>query len=156
MQPRHAEGLLARSMRSFPVVTLTGPRQVGKSTLAEAWAAPARYLTLDDRAVLDQAISYPGGFLAAQWGPVVVDEAQRAPDLLRAVKRLVVSIATSKPTARPSIGGTTGMSGCVPASPEAAASPTRFRSMQPADSVAAANTNTKVVFKPMRLSSDTA
>jgi uncharacterized protein len=91
MLPRHAATLLDRSMQNFPVVTLTGPRQVGKSTMAQAWAAynHARYLTLDDRAALDLALVDPDGFLAAHEGPLVLDEVQRAPDLLRAVKRLV-------------------------------------------------------------------
>lgn len=73
------------------MVTLTGARQVGKSTLVQAWAARsgAGYLTLDERAALDRALTDPDGFLAAQEGPVVLDEVQRAPDLLRAVKRLV-------------------------------------------------------------------
>ena len=91
MLPRHIADLLDRSLRNFPVVILTGPRQVGKSTLVEAWAARqhARYLTLDDRAALDRALADPDGFLAAQEGSLVVDEVQRAPDLLRAVKRIV-------------------------------------------------------------------
>ena len=91
MLPRHLADLLDRSLRSFPVAILTGPRQVGKSTLVESWAARyhARYLTLDDRAALDQALADPDGFLAAQEAPLVVDEVQRAPDLLRAVKRIV-------------------------------------------------------------------
>jgi predicted AAA+ superfamily ATPase len=80
------------SLNHFPVVLLTGARQVGKSTLAQeligtTWKA--RYLTLDDRAVLDGALRDPDGLVSATPTPVVLDEVQRAPDLLRAIKRRV-------------------------------------------------------------------
>lgn len=76
----------------FPVLLLTGARQVGKSTLAHAlidssWNA--RYLTLDDRTILDAALRDPDGLLSGVEPPVVLDEIQKAPDLLRALKRLV-------------------------------------------------------------------
>lgn len=79
-------------MRHFPVVMLTGARQVGKSTLAQALIGPgweARYLTLDDRAVLDAALQDPDGLLQGTPTPVVLDEVQRSPDLVRAVKLAV-------------------------------------------------------------------
>ncbi len=84
--------VLLDSLRHFPVVLLVGARQVGKSTLAgaisgRAWRA--RYLTLDDRTVLDAALTNPDGFLREIGVPVVLDEVQRAPDLLRAVKLIV-------------------------------------------------------------------
>jgi len=80
------------SLQHFPVVLLTGARQVGKSTLAQeligkSWQA--RYLTLDDRVVLDGALRDPDGFISSMPTPVVLDEIQRAPELLRAVKRRV-------------------------------------------------------------------
>lgn len=68
---------------------LTGARQVGKSTLAQALISPdwpAAYLTLDERPVLDAALKDPDGLLAGAARPLVLDEVQRAPDLLRAVK----------------------------------------------------------------------
>jgi predicted AAA+ superfamily ATPase len=49
----------------------------------------ARYLTLDDRATLDAALEDPDGLLAGMPGPLILDEVQRAPDLLRAVKKIV-------------------------------------------------------------------
>jgi predicted AAA+ superfamily ATPase len=80
------------ALQDFPVVLLLGPRQVGKSTLVQdlarkAW--PARYLTLDDRAVLDAALLDPDGFLGEIGCPVILDEVQRAPDLMRAIKLIV-------------------------------------------------------------------
>lgn len=92
MIPRHLERLLMDSLKHFPVVLLTGARQVGKSTLAEklcrtAW--PARYLTLDDRNLLDIALTRPEELIQSSRGPLAIDEIQRAPELLRVVKRAV-------------------------------------------------------------------
>lgn len=89
---RYLQHLILESLKHFPVVLLTGARQVGKSTLAQEvigknWEA--RYLTLDDRAVLDGALRDPEGLISATPTPVVLDEIQRAPDLLRAIKRRV-------------------------------------------------------------------
>mgnify|MGYP005811313915 CR=1 FL=1 len=92
MLRRHLQGRVQESLRHFPVVLLTGARQAGKSTLAQALAQtawPARYVTLDDRTVLDAALRDPDGFLAGMPTPVVLDEVQRAPDLLRAIKLVV-------------------------------------------------------------------
>lgn len=92
MIPRYLHTVLQDSLHDFPVVLLTGARQVGKSTLAQALAGPgwpARYLTMDDRAVLDAALLNPDGFIQSQAAPLILDEVQRAPDLLRAIKLVV-------------------------------------------------------------------
>lgn len=92
MLPRHLQPLLSDSLKHFPVVLLIGARQVGKSTLVQEIARRSwhgRYLTLDDRAVLDAALVSPDGFLQQLEGPAILDEVQRAPDLLRAVKLVV-------------------------------------------------------------------
>ena len=71
------------------MVTLGGARQTGKSTLVQNLAQkehPAQYLTLDDLGVLSAARRDPVGFLEGISGPVIIDEAQRAPDLLLAIK----------------------------------------------------------------------
>lgn len=77
-------------LKSHPVVILTGPRQVGKSTLLEnaSFLKEWRYLTLDDPEVLEQAKADPKGLL---WNekPTIVDEVQRCPDLLLTIKYLV-------------------------------------------------------------------
>lgn len=89
MIKRHLAPLVLEALQQFPVVLVTGARQVGKSTLVQALcrgAWPASYLTLDDRATLDAALTDPDGFIAANPGPVAIDEIQRAPDLLRAIK----------------------------------------------------------------------
>lgn len=92
MLRRHLISRILESLRHFPVVLVTGARQVGKSTLAQALVGnswPAGYLTLDDRAVLDAALRDPDGLVAGTPTPVVLDEVQRAPDLLRAIKLAV-------------------------------------------------------------------
>lgn len=86
---RHLESLILESLTDFPVVLISGARQVGKSTLIQALCQrqwKASYLTLDDRTLLDAALTDPDGLIAAHPGAVAIDEVQRAPDLLRAVK----------------------------------------------------------------------
>ena len=89
MIQRHIEPFVLDSLVSFPVVLLTGARQVGKSTLVEALCQKkwkASYLTLDDRNLLDMALTDPDGLIASHEGPLAIDEIQKAPDLLRAIK----------------------------------------------------------------------
>lgn len=71
---------------------MLGARQVGKSTLVQNIAArehPAGILTLDDRASRIAAELDPTGFIADLATPVVIDEAQRVPDMLLAIKQRV-------------------------------------------------------------------
>ena len=87
---RYLQDAVLESLKHFPAVLLTGARQVGKSTLAQAlikasWKAT--YFTLDDRTALDAALRDPDGFVNGLPMPVVIDEVQKAPDLLRAIKR---------------------------------------------------------------------
>jgi predicted AAA+ superfamily ATPase len=92
MIPRHLRDRIVESLESFPVVLLIGPRQVGKSTLAQQLAGGKwrpRYLTLDDPTVLGAALARPDSFLEETEPPLILDEVQRAPELLRAVKRVV-------------------------------------------------------------------
>jgi predicted AAA+ superfamily ATPase len=89
---RHATEPLLDALADTPVVLLHGARQTGKSTLCQWIAAekhPARYLTLDDAALLAAARGDPTGFVAGLAGPVVLDEVQRAPNLFLAIKAAV-------------------------------------------------------------------
>ncbi len=89
---RHLAPQVLAALADTPVVLLHGARQAGKSTLAMELAAgphPARYLTLDDAAVLAAAKSDPAGFIAGLKGPVVLDEVQRAPELFLPMKLAV-------------------------------------------------------------------
>lgn len=79
--------LLARALRAMPVVVVTGARQTGKTTLARTLGPGRRYLSLDEIDVLAQAERDPASLLAEL--PITLDEVQRAPSLLLAVKRRV-------------------------------------------------------------------
>jgi predicted AAA+ superfamily ATPase len=73
--------VLAGLSRRYPVVTLTGPRQSGKSTLAKMLFPDKPYVTLEDPDVRRFAADDPRGFLAGYPEGAVFDEIQRAPDL---------------------------------------------------------------------------
>jgi hypothetical protein len=89
--PRHATDAVCRRLDVFRIVVVSGARQVGKSTLARLVLErrPGSYLTLDDPFTLSQAVEDPDGLVAGRSGLTVIDEVQRAPDLLRAVKQEV-------------------------------------------------------------------
>jgi hypothetical protein len=80
---------LAARLRVMPAVVVTGARQTGKSTLVEQLVTGARrYATLDDLDVLDAARRDPETLVGGS-GAVTLDEVQREPRLLRAVKRAI-------------------------------------------------------------------
>jgi uncharacterized protein len=86
---RHMKPLVLEALAESRAVCILGARQVGKSTLARQIAdseRPASYLTLDDEATRRAALEDPTGFVALISGPVVIDEIQRAPDLMLAIK----------------------------------------------------------------------
>jgi predicted AAA+ superfamily ATPase len=77
------------ALKDTPVVMIIGPRQCGKTTLVRGLAAGARaYVTLDDDTVMDGARQDPAAFIRGL-DQTTIDEVQRAPDLLRAIKRAV-------------------------------------------------------------------
>jgi uncharacterized protein len=89
---RALTGTVAQAMQESRVVALLGPRQAGKSTVVQMLAAGelhAEYLTLDDEPTLSLATSDPQGFVAGLRAPAVIDEIQRAPTLLLAIKARV-------------------------------------------------------------------
>jgi len=78
---------LESALRVLPVVVVTGARQTGKTTLVQALDPKLPYLTLDDLGLLEQAEDHPESLLANR--PIALDEVQRAPRLLHALKRAV-------------------------------------------------------------------
>ncbi len=82
MFERTARARLLRLARGFPVVVVTGPRQSGKTTLARSAMPGHAYVSLEDPDVRQRVAADPRGFLAAHPGGVVLDEAQRVPELL--------------------------------------------------------------------------
>lgn len=86
--PRSLRPALVRDLSLYPVVAVMGARQVGKSTLCRTFGFSHR--TLDDRDVREGALSDPEGFLAELGDTsVFIDEVQRAPDLVLAIKAVV-------------------------------------------------------------------
>jgi hypothetical protein len=88
--PRLVERSLEAALDVMPAVVVTGARQTGKSTLVRelAPAGDRLYLTLDDLDVLDQASAAPADLLA-RGAKMTIDEIQREPGLLKAIKRAV-------------------------------------------------------------------
>ncbi len=84
------ERLLAGSVNvaldDTPVVCILGARQCGKSTLARTLKPRYAYVSFDDEAALAFARDDPTGFISALPGKVILDEVQRVPELLRAIK----------------------------------------------------------------------
>lgn len=87
--PRLVGHALRERLRVMPAVVVTGARQTGKSTLAEHLVpGERRYLSLDDLDVLDAARRDPGSLVGGR-EPVTLDEVQREPGLLHAVKQSI-------------------------------------------------------------------
>ncbi len=90
--PRVVRPQLAADLGVYPVVAVMGARQVGKSTLCLQVAAEFGLAsrTLDDRDVREQALTDPEGFLDELGDRgAFIDEVQRAPDLILAIKAVV-------------------------------------------------------------------
>ncbi|QDZ43316.1 ATP-binding protein [Corynebacterium sp. sy039] len=84
--PRALGGHIGKLMTWFPVVSLTGPRQSGKSTLLQGMFPDMSYLNLEDPGIRALAEKDPMGFLASQSNKLIIDEAQYVPDLFSAVQ----------------------------------------------------------------------
>lgn len=81
MIERTLSSKLQELAQKYPIVTLTGPRQSGKSTLLQHSFPAYRYVSLEDIDVRNYAIEDPRGFLANYPDKTIIDEAQRAPEL---------------------------------------------------------------------------
>jgi len=84
--PRSLRPALDESLRDTPVVCLLGARQCGKSTLARTYAPGRTYLDLDEDNLTETALNDPSGFVRGLPEKVTLDEIQRAPEILRALK----------------------------------------------------------------------
>lgn len=92
MFQRNITARVLEALSDTPVVVLGGARQTGKSTLVQYIAEKhyrAQYVTLDDLGVLGAAQRDPVGFLAGLEEPAILDEVQRVPELLLAIKASV-------------------------------------------------------------------
>lgn len=80
---------LGRMAQKFPVVTLTGPRQSGKTMLLRHVFQDYRYVSLEDLDMREFAQNDPRGFLSTYGNRVIIDEAQRVPSLFSYIQGIV-------------------------------------------------------------------
>ena len=83
---RHLQHLLLQLIEQFPALLITGPRQVGKSTLLQHIGENYRYITFDNPLVLNQALDDPTLFFLNYSGKLILDEIQYAPGLFSSLK----------------------------------------------------------------------
>ena len=89
MFKRFVERRAEEALSDTPVVLIVGPRRAGKTTLVKKMGEAGRtYITLDDQTVLEAARSDPAGFIRGL-DRAIIDEIQRAPELLLAIKKTV-------------------------------------------------------------------
>ena len=89
MFERFVERRAEEALSDTPVVLIVGPRRAGKTTLVKKMGDGDRtYITLDDQTVLAAAQSDPAGFIRGL-DKAIIDEVQRAPDLLLAIKKTI-------------------------------------------------------------------
>lgn len=87
---RSAAIQVAEALAAFRVVAIVGPRQVGKTTVARSVTGPARtFVSFDDLGALSSARADPDGFVRGLALPVTIDEFQRVPEILLAIKHEV-------------------------------------------------------------------
>lgn len=70
----------------FSVVTILGPRQSGKTTLAEFVFSKYNKINLEEKVARDLAIEDPKAFFELYKPPVIIDEVQRIPELLSTIQ----------------------------------------------------------------------
>ena len=88
--PRHVETKVIEAMLDTPIVAIVGPRQAGKSTLAERFIQKkGTHLTFDDPDILAASIADPKGLLENLEKPILIDEIQRNPLILPVIKAIV-------------------------------------------------------------------
>lgn len=92
MYTRHISANILEALSDTPVILIRGARQTGKTTLVRDIMPDhisSEYVTLDNALALAAAQSDPSGFIAGIAKPVVIDEIQKAPGLLPAIKESV-------------------------------------------------------------------
>jgi uncharacterized protein len=87
---RYAEPSIHEALQYRRVVLLAGPRQCGKTTLAkQLQIANSHYTTLDDQSTYQSASFDPQGFVQSSYQTMIIDEVQRVPELVIAIKKVV-------------------------------------------------------------------
>lgn len=86
---REAYSELAEMCKSFPVVTITGPRQSGKTTLLRHIFPEKMYVSLEDPDIRQLAVTDPRSFLSQSQTGMIIDEIQRVPELVSYIQGIV-------------------------------------------------------------------
>lgn len=86
---RNVEAKLLEASKQFASITIYGPRQVGKSTLVKHLFGNIPSLSMDNLALRGAALKDPEGFIKNLDTPVIIDEIQKAPQLLEAIKQVI-------------------------------------------------------------------
>lgn len=88
---RSLKFVIEDAIKHYPIVLLSGPRQVGKSTLLynEFVNKGFNYVSLDDSLELSMAISDPRVFLTIHKAPLIIDEVQKAKELFPELKKII-------------------------------------------------------------------
>ena len=83
---RACESVIQKEEKLFKAILITGARQVGKTTMLKNIKSNVNYITLDDMLLAETAIEDPALFLKTHKPPIIIDEVQYAPNLLRNIK----------------------------------------------------------------------
>ena len=83
---RHSEDVINKEEKMFKAILVTGARQVGKTTMLKNLKSEINYITLDDMILNQSAQEDPELFLKSNKSPIIIDEIQYAPNLLRYIK----------------------------------------------------------------------
>ena len=86
---RESYHILKKLAKGFPIVTITGPRQSGKSTLVKEVFSDKKYVSFENSALRKQAAEDPHDFLAQFPEGAIIDEVQRVPDIFSYLQTLV-------------------------------------------------------------------
>ena len=84
MIPRVLEQRLKTELAEYPVVTIFGPRQSGKTTIVRSTCPKFNYVSLEDKETRDAAATDYKAFFLNNPPPLIIDEVQRLPDSLMA------------------------------------------------------------------------
>lgn len=89
MYKRQISSFLTRISKKYPVITVIGPRQSGKSTLVRNLYKDHEYLSLEAMDIREKAKNDPRAFLGKHKGKIILDEIQRVPELMSYIQTLV-------------------------------------------------------------------
>lgn len=86
MIDREISGFMLDNASWFPVVSVTGPRQSGKSTLVRSLFPQYDYVNLEDGPTYERVVASPSDFIRERPAHMIIDEAQRAPEIFNAIQ----------------------------------------------------------------------